>query len=155
MLASNQSLKYAIKLSAKIANQSFLNRSSGQLNQLAKRMSSDYSKFKEVLRNAKNVVAITGAGISAESGVPIFRGQGSLWHGYRSQVLATPEAFTNSPGLVWQFYAYRRDIVLSKQPNQAHYALAELEETIRLRNNGKLTVITQNIDELHKIAGNV
>lgn len=67
--------------------------------------------------------------------------------------MATPQAFTSNPSLVWQFYAYRRDIVLSKQPNPAHYALANLEEQIKLRNNGKLTVLTQNIDELHKVAG--
>lgn len=63
-------------------------------------------------------------------------------------------AFTSNPSLVWQFYAYRRDIVLSKQPNPAHYALASLEEEIKIRNNGKVTVITQNIDELHRVAGN-
>lgn len=75
------------------------------------------------------------------------------WLTSRSQALATPQAFTSNPSLVWQFYAYRRDIVLSKQPNPAHYALANLEEQIKLRNNGKVTVLTQNIDELHKVAG--
>jgi len=116
-------------------------------------VSSDYKKFREILRNSKHVVALTGAGISAESGVPTFRGSGGLWRKYRSQQLATPEAFTSNPALVWQFYAYRRDLVLSKQPNPAHYSLASLEEEIRIRNNGKLTVITQNIDELHRVAG--
>ena len=113
----------------------------------------ELSKFREILKNARRIVALTGAGISAESGVPTFRGSGGLWRQYRAQQLATPAAFNSNPALIWQFYAYRRELVLSKQPNAAHYALARAEQQLRLRNNGRLTVITQNIDELHKAAG--
>lgn len=116
------------------------------------RFSSDLTSFKQVFANAKHVVALTGAGISAESGVPTFRGSGGLWRKYRAQDLATPSAFAVDPAKVWQFYSYRRELVLTKLPNQAHYALAAAES--KLASEGrKLVVITQNIDELHRRAG--
>ena len=98
------------------------------------------------------VAVLTGAGVSAESGVPTFRGAGGLWREYAAQSLATPEAFEDDPSLVWEFYHYRREVMLEKQPNAAHLAIAEAEH--KLKDQGKnLVVITQNIDELHKRAG--
>lgn len=96
------------------------------------------------------IVALTGAGISAESGVPTFRGEGGLWRGRRAQDLATPEAFQRDPAQVWAFYHYRRQLVHSCHPNPAHVALAEIES--RLGNH--FSIITQNIDGLHHLAGN-
>nr|CAD7452334.1 unnamed protein product [Timema tahoe] len=95
---------------------------------------------------------LTGAGVSAESGVPTFRGAGGFWRKYVAQDLATPEAFTRNPSLVWEFYHYRRELVLTKHPNRAHEALAECES--RLKREGKnFLLITQNIDGLHLKAG--
>lgn len=108
--------------------------------------------FREIVKKSKHIVALTGAGISAESGIPTFRGAGGIWKTFRSQDLATPTAFKSNPSRVWQFYSSRRENVLTKEPNAAHYALAEYEE--KMRNAGKrLVVITQNVDELHKRAG--
>ena len=87
------------------------------------RPSSDMAAFRAAFAKARHVVALTGAGISAESGVPTFRGSGGLWRKYRAQDLATPSAFQTTPSLVWEFYSYRRELVLTKQPNAAHYAL--------------------------------
>jgi len=98
------------------------------------------------------VVVLTGAGVSAESGVPTFRGAGGFWRQYQAQDLATPGAFYRDPSLVWEFYHYRREVMLSKSPNPAHLAIAECAE--RLKGEGRrLRVITQNIDELHTTAG--
>ncbi|KAI1298157.1 NAD-dependent protein deacylase sirtuin-5, mitochondrial [Halotydeus destructor] len=118
----------------------------------SQRPSSDIAAFRDRLRNAKHVVALTGAGISAESGVPTFRGSGGLWRKYRAQDLATPEAFNKTPSLVWEFYSYRRELVLTKQPNAAHYALSDAEKAFS-QDGRRFTVITQNIDELHRRAG--
>ena len=110
------------------------------------------AEFRDLLHKAKNVVVLTGAGASAESGIPTFRGSGGLWRTFRAQDLATLEAFHRNPSLVWEFYSYRREVVLTKEPNNAHYAIAEFQK--KLRNEGKsVTVITQNIDELHQRAG--
>ena len=95
---------------------------------------------------------MTGAGVSAESGVPTFRGAGGFWREFQAQDLASPQAFRRDPSLVWEFYHYRREVMLEKQPNPAHIAIAETEK--RLKSQGKkVVVITQNIDELHKRAG--
>lgn len=116
------------------------------------RPSSDLAAFRKIWANSKHVIALTGAGISAESGVPTFRGSGGLWRKYRAQDLASPQAFTSNPSLVWEFYSYRRELVLTKEPNEAHRALAQAEK--ELAEQGKrLVVITQNIDELHRRAG--
>jgi len=116
------------------------------------RPSSDLAAFRSVFGKSRHIVALTGAGISAESGVPTFRGSCGLWRTYKAQELATPEAFASNPSLVWEFYSYRRETVLTKNANEAHIALAEAEK--RLANEGKrLVVITQNIDELHRKAG--
>lgn len=112
----------------------------------------DMSKFHQILKKANKVLVLSGAGISAESGIPTFRGSGGFWRTYRSQDLATPGAFRKSPSLVWEFYHYRRELVLTKQPNKAHEAIAAAEK-ILAENGKKLTVVTQNVDGLHKRAG--
>jgi NAD-dependent deacetylase len=91
---------------------------------------------------------LTGAGISAESGVPTFRGQDGLWRQYRAVDLATPQAFGRDPRLVWEFYQWRRRLLQPLHPNPAHAALAVLEQRIP-----QFTLITQNIDGLHALAG--
>lgn len=116
------------------------------------RPSSDMASFREIVKKSKHIVALTGAGISAESGIPTFRGAGGIWKTFRSQELATPSAFKSHPSRVWQFYSSRRENVMTKQPNAAHYALAECEEKMRIAGK-RLVVITQNVDELHKRAG--
>lgn len=100
------------------------------------------------LQSARSVVVLTGAGVSAESGVPTFRGAGGLWRTYQTTSLATPEAFSRDPKLVWEFYNYRREVLKPLEPNPGHYAIATLEE--RAPN---FTLITQNIDNLHRLAG--
>ena len=101
------------------------------------------------LRRAGHVAVLTGAGVSAESGVPTFRqAQTGLWARYDPQELATPEAFRRQPQLVWDWYAWRRELVAGVAPNPGHYALAALERRV-----GRLTLITQNVDSLHQRAG--
>jgi NAD-dependent deacetylase len=101
------------------------------------------------LRNARHVVALTGSSISAESGIPTFReAQTGLWERYDPQDLATPEAFARDPQLVWRWYGWRRDLVMSAEPNPGHEALAELERRIP-----SFTLVTQNVDGLHERAG--
>jgi len=114
--------------------------------------SNDMKTFREVFSKAKSIVVLSGAGVSAESGVPTFRGTGGLWRTFQAQQLATPEAFAHNPSLVWEFYHHRREVMLSKCPNPAHEAIAGMEK--RLKSQGRsVVVITQNIDELHKRAG--
>ena len=96
-----------------------------------------------------NIVILTGAGISAESGVKTFRDDGGLWEGHDIQEVATPEAFRRNPELVQRFYDERRAQVLSVEPNAAHRALARLEREHR----GSVLVVTQNVDDLHERAG--
>lgn len=95
----------------------------------------------------KKIVVLTGAGISAESGLKTFRDSDGLWEGYNIEDVATPEAWARNPKLVQQFYNERRKNVLEAQPNAAHYALAKLEEQY------DVTIITQNIDDLHERGG--
>ncbi|XP_069949675.1 NAD-dependent protein deacylase sirtuin-5, mitochondrial [Cherax quadricarinatus] len=118
----------------------------------AARPSSDMAKFRQIYKTSRRVVALTGAGVSAESGVPTFRGAGGFWRTWQAQDLASPGAFRRNPSLVWEFYHYRREVMSTKDPNPAHFALAQAEE--RLAAEGRhLVVITQNIDELHFKAG--
>jgi len=92
---------------------------------------------------------LTGAGVSAESGIPTFRGVGGLWRNYRIKEVASPEAWHRDPRLVWDFYSMRRRIAAAAKANPAHLALAKLENTLRDR----LFVCTQNVDSLHQQAG--
>ena len=101
-----------------------------------------------LLSSARSVVVLTGAGISAESGVPTFRGPGGLWREYRPEDLATPEAFARDPRLVWEWYDWRRRKIAEAKPNLGHYALVTLEKRA-----ADLTLITQNVDGLHPLAG--
>ncbi|XP_075972048.1 NAD-dependent protein deacylase sirtuin-5, mitochondrial-like [Anticarsia gemmatalis] len=116
-----------------------------------KRVTDDISKLKKDLKSAKEVVFLSGAGISAESGVPTFRGEGGYWRDLPSASLATPAAFRDDPGLVWEFYHYRRELVMKVKPNAGHIAIAQYEA--RHAKNKKVTVITQNVDGLHTRAG--
>jgi NAD-dependent deacetylase len=100
------------------------------------------------LRAARAVAAMTGAGISAESGVPTFRGADGLWRTYSATDLATPEAFARDPGLVWQWYRWRRGIIGRAQPNAGHRALARVQSRFP-----GFRLITQNVDGLHQRAG--
>lgn len=95
----------------------------------------------------QKIVVLTGAGISAESGLQTFRGSDGLWEGHRIEDVATPEAWQRHPALVQEFYNMRRKAVLEAQPNEAHKALVRLEERY------DVTIITQNIDDLHERAG--
>ena len=97
--------------------------------------------------NMKKLVVLTGAGISAESGLKTFRDSDGLWEGYNIEDVATPEAFERDPKLVLEFYNYRRKNVADAQPNEAHKILASLEEHFDVH------IITQNIDDLHERAG--
>lgn len=102
----------------------------------------------ETLARATRVVALTGAGVSAESGVPTFRGPEGLWRRHRPEDLATPEAFGRDPKLVWEWYAWRQSVVAGCEPNAAHRALAEMEAEWP-----GFTLVTQNVDGLHARAG--
>jgi NAD-dependent deacetylase len=106
------------------------------------------TEARERLRAARNVLVLTGAGISAESGVPTFRGPEGLWRQFRPEDLATPEAFARDPRLVWEWYAWRRERIAAVEPNAGHQALARLEEQVP----GYL-LATQNVDGLHALAG--
>ena len=102
----------------------------------------------DILLEAKSVCLLTGAGISAESGIPTFRGEEGLWKTYRAEQLATPMAFIQDPKLVWEWYDWRRGIIASKEPNAGHSVLAEWEGLF-----SEFNLITQNIDGLHQRAG--
>lgn len=95
------------------------------------------------------VFVLTGAGISAESGIPTFRGAGGLWRNYRVEEVASPEAWRRDPGLVWEFYSMRRRVAAEAKPNRGHFALMKLERQIGER----LFLCTQNVDRLHEEAG--
>ena len=100
------------------------------------------------LASAQNVVAFTGAGVSAESGVPTFRGPDGIWAKFKPEELASMDAFMRNPALVWEWYSHRRAIITSVHPNAGHLALAAMEKLFR-----RVTVVTQNIDNLHRRAG--
>ncbi len=100
------------------------------------------------IASARAVTVLTGAGISADSGVPTFRGADGFWRNFRAEELATPEAFERNPRLVWEWYNWRRETLATKKPNDAHYALARLEGRAQ-----DFHLITQNVDGLHRLAG--
>jgi len=106
----------------------------------------------EKLRAARSVGVLTGAGVSAESGLSTFRGPGGLWENQDVMALATPQAFARDPVKVWQWYAWRREQALLARPNPGHLALARWEELLSAR-GGRFGLITQNVDGLHQAAG--
>lgn len=106
----------------------------------------DLARAAELLRDADRIVVVTGAGVSAESGVPTFRGEDGLWRDHRPEDLATPGAFRRDPRLVWEWYQWRRSLVSQCSPNPGHRALAELQ----VRTGA--AVLTQNVDGLHALA---
>ncbi|OCK75757.1 DHS-like NAD/FAD-binding domain-containing protein [Lepidopterella palustris CBS 459.81] len=108
----------------------------------------ELESFQQYLKSSKRILALLGAGLSASSGLPTFRGAGGLWRTHDAMQLATPEAFKADPGLVWQFYSYRRHMALKASPNRAHVALAELAR----RKEGFMT-LSQNVDGLSQRAG--
>ncbi len=105
---------------------------------------SELKSARRVVAEARRVVVLTGAGISAESGVPTFRGDGGLWRNYRPEDLATIEAFNRDPGTVWEWYAWRRSFLSTCEPNDGHRALARF-----FLRRGTAGLVTQNVDGLH------
>ena len=106
-----------------------------------------FESISEQIKNYKKIVFVTGAGISQESGIPTFRGKDGLWRNYDPMKLATIDVFNENPKLVWEWYNERRNNIFQAQPNPGHSAIAELEK------HTQVTVLTQNIDGLHKKAG--
>lgn len=105
---------------------------------------------RKLIADMPNITVLTGAGISAESGIPTFRGEDGLWKNFRPEDIATPQAFLNDPKLVWDWYEWRRKIIKEAKPNAGHFALVELEKQL-----SNFTLITQNIDGLHRISGSI
>ena len=101
------------------------------------------------LTEQDRLFVLTGAGISAESGLATFRGSGGLWNGYRVEQVATPDAWNSDPVLVWNFYSMRRRDALTAEPNAAHRALASIEQRL----GDRFYLCTQNVDDLHERAG--
>src|SRR5580700_12159789 len=106
------------------------------------------ARVRDLLHQASAVAALTGAGISAESGIPTFRGPGGIWRTYKAEDLATPEAFARDPKFVWEWYDFRRSVIAEVEPNAGHRALVALEDRVK-----DFTLITQNVDGLHDRAG--
>jgi NAD-dependent deacetylase len=104
------------------------------------------------MADLRNIVILTGAGVSAESGIDTFRDGGGLWEQHRVEDVATPEAFARDPDLVLRFYDMRRDAIQTKNPNAAHHALARLDREWRGQGRN-LLLVTQNVDDLHERAG--
>lgn len=102
----------------------------------------------DMLTTAQSVVVITGAGVSAESGISTFRGAGGYWEKYRAEDLASPTGFAKDPELVWRWYNQRREALLNSHPNPGHLALVELEQIFP-----DFLLVTQNVDGLHRLAG--
>ncbi len=111
-------------------------------------MQEERQEVQNRLKTAKRVTVLTGAGISADSGIPTFRGPDGLWRNFRAEDLATPGAFSKDPQLVWEWYNWRREIISSKAPNAAHKALVEMECRIN-----EFCLLTQNVDGFHGLAG--
>jgi NAD-dependent deacetylase len=111
-------------------------------------MSDALSELTSRLRDARRIMVVTGAGVSAASGVPTFRGPEGLWRHYRPEDLATPQAFARDPSLVWEWYEWRRERIASCAPNRAHQVLAAWSQR-----NPDCRIVTQNVDDLHLRAG--
>lgn len=103
------------------------------------------------LASATRVAVLSGAGTSAESGIPTFRGPGGLWRNFKPEDLATPEAFHRDPKTSWEWYDWRRSLIAAAKPNLGHFALAQLEQKL----GDNFTLITQNVDGLHNRAGSM
>jgi NAD-dependent deacetylase len=111
-------------------------------------MEKDITTLRNIIANSDRITALTGAGISAESGVPTFRGEGGMWKTYQVTEVATPQAFASNPEMVWEFYNWRRNLIADITFNPGHKALVTLEEQVK-----DFTLITQNVDGLHRKAG--
>jgi NAD-dependent deacetylase len=107
------------------------------------------NEFLDQWHVGSRLLVLTGAGVSAESGVPTFRGPEGLWKGHDPMSLATPQAFARDPEQVWEFYDWRRDLIARCRPNPAHEAIAEMERRVP-----GFLLATQNVDGLHRLAGN-
>jgi NAD-dependent deacetylase len=107
----------------------------------------------ESLSSISNIVILTGAGVSAESGIDTFRSEGGLWEQHRVEDVATPEGFLRDPDLVLRFYDMRREAIQTKQPNAAHQALARLDREWSAMPGRSVLIVTQNVDDLHERAG--
>jgi NAD-dependent deacetylase len=105
------------------------------------------------MKDIRNIVILTGAGVSAESGIDTFRTKGGLWERYSPEEVATPEAFARDPDLVLGFYDMRRAAIQDRQPNAAHFALGRLDAEWSSRHGHHLVIVTQNIDDLHERGG--
>ncbi len=105
------------------------------------------------MKRPRNIVILTGAGISAESGIDTFRSAGGLWEQHRVEDVATPEAFVRDPELVLRFYDMRREAIQTKEPNPAHLALARLDRAWPKHAGGEVLIVTQNVDDLHERGG--
>ncbi len=103
---------------------------------------------RELMERADSICVLSGAGVSAESGVPTFRGDGGLWKSHRAEELATPGAFRRDPRLVWEWYEWRRELIRECRPNPGHHALARLA-----MGSTPVHIVTQNVDGLHEKAG--
>jgi NAD-dependent deacetylase len=121
-----------------------INRLSG----LAANAQTDLARARDWLTASRSIAVLTGAGISAESGVPTFRGAGGLWRNFRPEELATPEAFARAPRLVWEWYDWRRSTIARAEPNAGHRAIVTLESR-----TDDFRLITQNVDGLHDRVG--
>jgi NAD-dependent deacetylase len=109
----------------------------------------DVARYSPPMSDIRNIVILTGAGISAESGIATFRGPGGLWEGHRVEDVCTPQALARDPELVHRFYDLRRAALAEVEPNVAHHALAKLDAGWP----GELLIVTQNVDDLHERAG--
>ena len=116
----------------------------------------DLQSFRTHLKSSTHILALLGAGLSASSGLPTFRGAGGLWRSYDATSLATPQAFRADPGLVWQFYSYRRNMAKHAKPNRAHVALSQLAKKLSegvSKGEERFLCLSQNVDGLSQRAG--
>lgn len=132
---SNLSLRFLTRRMASTAS------TASTISKLPNIPQADIDSFHAHISSSTKILALLGAGLSASSGLPTFRGAGGLWRTHEAMDLATPEAFEDNPGLVWQFYNYRRHMALKARPNPAHFALAELA-----RKRDGFQTLSQNVD---------